>query len=146
MVDALRRAHQLVTRGGCVLDLHPTSVPALVLVGDRLAGEVDTGGAKLRHQSATDAVAAAVRERLFTVDDTTEFDFSVYADTLDELQQHIHDDWREGHIGEATYTAAVVLLGGMPGVRPRVCERVVINRLRPIQARRVPAADSTSRA
>jgi hypothetical protein len=132
MVDALRRARELVTAAGCVIDLHPTSVPALILVGDEIAGEVDTGGAKLRHQSATDAVAAAVRERLFTVDDTTEFDYSVYADTLVELQQHIHDDWREGHIGEATYGLSEVLLAGTPGARPRVRERVVINRLRPI--------------
>jgi hypothetical protein len=132
MVDALRRARELVSPAGCVIDLRPTSAPALVLVGHRVGGEVDTGGAKLRHQAATDAVLAAVGERLFSVDDTTEFDFSVYADTLDELQQHIHDDWREGHIGEATYASTEVLLRNTPGARPRVCERVLINRLRPI--------------
>ena len=130
MVDALRRIRGLVSTTGCVIDLHPTSAPALVLVGQRVGGEVDTGGAKLRHQAATDAVLAAVRERLVSVDDTSEFDFSVYADTLDELQQHIHDDWREGHIGEATYASTAALLCGTSGARPRVCERVVINRLR----------------
>ena len=130
MVDALRRARELVTKTGCVIDLHPTSAPPVVLVGDALAGEVDTGAARMRHQSATDAVAAAVRDRLFTIDDSTEFDFSVYADTLDELQQHIHDDWREGHIGDVTFTNAQALLC-TPGTRPRVRERVVINRLAP---------------
>ena len=130
MVDALRRARELVTKTGCLIDLHPTSAPAVVLVGDALAGEVDTGGAKMRHQSATDAIAAAVRDRLFTIDDSTEFDFSVYADTLDELQQHIHDEWREGHIGEVTFANAQALLR-TPGTRPRVRERVVINRLAP---------------
>jgi hypothetical protein len=136
MVDALRRARELVTSGGCVIDLHPTSVPALILVGDRTSGEVDTGSAKERHQLATDAVAAAVRERLFTLEDTTEFDFSAYADTLAELQQHIHEDWREGHIGDATYRLTEELLGGTPGARPRVRERVVINRLRAIATSR----------
>ena len=120
MVDALRRARELVTPSGCVIDLHPTAAPALVLVGDVVAGEVDTGSAKVRHQSATDAVAAAVRHQLFTVNDTTEFDFSIYADSIEELQQHIHEDWREGHIGNVTYGRAETLLKTAPGRQPRV--------------------------
>ena len=131
MVDALKRARELVTASGCVIDLHPTAAPALVLVGDALAGEVDTGNAKVRHQSATDAVAAAIRLQLFTREDATEFDFSIYADSIEELQQHIHDDWREGHIGNVTYGRAEALRQASPGQRPRVRERVVINRLRP---------------
>jgi hypothetical protein len=132
MVDALRRARELVAATGCVIDLHPTSAAALVLVGEVAGGPVDTGGAKGRHQAATDAVAAAVRDRLFTVADTAEFDFSVYGDTLDELQQHIHEDWCEGHIGEVTFAKAQALVRAAPGRRPRVRERVVINRLQPV--------------
>ena len=133
MVDALRRAGELVKPSGCVIDLHPTSAPALVLVGDAVAGAVDTGSAKVRHQSATDAVAAAVRQRLLTIDDTTEFDFLVYADSIEELQHHIHDDWREGDIGDVTYGRAEALLAATPGLRPRVRvrERIVTNRLLP---------------
>ena len=71
MVDALRRIRGLVSTTGCVIDLHPTSAPALVLVGHRVGGEVDTGGAKLRHQAATDAVLAAVRERLVRSEEHT---------------------------------------------------------------------------
>ena len=129
MVDALRRARELVTMAGCVIDLHPTAAPAMVLVGEAVGGEVDTGNAKVRHQNATDAVAASVRHRIVTVADTTEFDFSIYADSLDELQEHIHEDWREGHIGNITFARALALLKAHPGVRPRVRERVVINRL-----------------
>ncbi len=133
MVDALRRASELVRPTGCVIDLHPTSAPALVLIGDSISGHVDTGGAKARHQAATDAVATAVRSRLFVVADTGEFDFSVYADTLDELQQHIHDDWREGHIGDVTFAHSLAILRAT-AQRPRVRERVVINRLQPVSA------------
>ena len=131
MVDALRRARELVTPAGCVIDLHPTSAAAIILVGDAIGGPVDTGGAKGRHQAATDAVAAAVRDRLLTTDATLEFDFSVYGDTLDELQQHIHDEWCEGHIGAVTFAQAQALLRAAPGERPCVRERVVINRLIP---------------
>src|SRR5687768_4751962 len=132
MVNALRRARELVATTGCVIDLHPTSAAALILVGDAVGGPVDTGGAKGRHQAATDAVAAAVRERLFILDDTTEFAFSVYGDTLDELQEHIHDDWCEGHIGDVTFAKAQALVRAAPGRRPHVRERVVINRLHPL--------------
>lgn len=127
MVDALRRARELLKTTGCVIDLHPTAAPALVLVGDAVAGEVDTGNAKVRHQSATDAVAAAIRLGLLALVDTTEFDFSIYADSLDELQEHIHEDWREGNIGNVTYGRAEALLKGTPAQRPRVRERIVIN-------------------
>ena len=132
MVDALKRACELVTATGCVIDLHPTAAPAQVLVGDAIAGAVDTGSAKVRHQSATDAVAAAIRLRLLTRSDSTEFDFSIYADSVEELQQHIHDDWREGHIGNVTYGRAEALLKTAAGQRPCVRERVVINRLLPV--------------
>ena len=132
MVDALRRACELVTPAGCVIDLHPTAAPAMVLVANAVAGEVDTGNAKVRHQNATDAVAAAVRIRLLNVADTTEFGFSIYADSLDELQEHIHEEWREGHIGNITFARALSLLKADSHARPRVRERVVINRLQPV--------------
>lgn len=132
MVDALRRARELVVPSGLLIDLHPTAAPAVVLVGDAVAGEVDTGNAKVRHQSATDAVAAALRLRLLALDDTAEFDFSVYAETIEELQQYIHDEWREGHIGNVTYGRAEALLKAAPSQRPRVRERIVINHLRPL--------------
>ena len=135
MVDALRRACELVTPSGCVIDLHPTPVPAMVLIGDQVAGKVDTGSAKIRHQSASDAVAAAVRIGLLTIADSTEFDFSVYAATVAELQQHIHDDWREGNIGNITYGRAEALLAARPHEQPRVRERIVINRLLPVAGR-----------
>jgi hypothetical protein len=129
MVDALSRARELVVTTGCVLDLHPTAAPALVQAGDAVGGQVDTGNAQVRHQNATDAVAAAVRLGLFAVADTTEFDFFIYADTREELQQHIHDEWREGNIGNIAYDRTQALLRAAPGTRPRVRERIVIDRL-----------------
>lgn len=132
MVHALRRAHDLVKASGGVIDLHPTEDPAVILVGDAVAGAVDTGGAKGRHRAATQAIAAAAREGLFAIEDANEFDFFAYADSIEELQQHIVDDWREGRIGDATMAAARRLLRTAPGVKPRVRERVVITRLRPL--------------
>ncbi len=132
MVDALRRARQWVTDAGCILDLHPTAAAALVLVGHLVGGEVDNGNAMDRHQAATDAISAAVRDRLFTLQSSTEFDYDVYADSLEELQQHIHDEWREGHIGDMTFANSQKLLRAEPTQKPRVRERVSASRLVPV--------------
>lgn len=131
MVDALRRAHGFVRSGGCVIDLHPTPGPARVLVGDVMAGNVDAGDGPVRHQAASDAIDAAVAAGLFAVQRAFEFDFSAYADTIDELQEHILEDWCDARIGEDTMVRARTLLQKEPAQRPRVCERVRITRLQP---------------
>jgi hypothetical protein len=60
-----------------------------------------------------------------------EFEFSTYADTLDELQEHILEDRRESRIGDDTMVRAQALLHRAPGVRPRVRETVSASRLLP---------------
>jgi hypothetical protein len=131
MVDALRRARGWLRRTGFLVDLHPTSAIATVVVGDTIAGLLQTGSAPTRHQEATDAIASVVRERLFTQDDEMEFEFSTYAETLEELQEHILEDRRESRIGDDTMLRAQALLDNAPGVRPRVRERVSASRLLP---------------
>ena len=131
MVDALRRARGWLRRTGLLIDLHPTSEVATVVVGDTIAGPLQTGSAPARHQAATGAIASVVRDRLFTKDDETEFDHSTYAATLEELQQHILEDRRESRIGDDTMARAKALLRKVPGVRPRVRERVTASRLLP---------------
>ena len=49
-----------------------------------------------------------------------------------ELQEHIHEEWREGHIGNITFARGLSLLKADADARPRVRERVVINRLQPV--------------
>ena len=130
MVDALRRARGWLRRTGLLIDLHPTSAIAAVIVGDTIAGPLQTGSAPTRHQEATDAIASVVRERFFTQDDEMEFEFSTYADTLDELQEHV-EDRRESRIGDDTMVRAQALLHRAPGARPRVRETVPASRLLP---------------
>jgi hypothetical protein len=131
MVHALRRAYALVRRTGCVIDLHPTAEPARVFVGEIAAGIVDAGDAPERHAAAGRAIDAAVAEGLLVAERAFEFDFSVWADTLDELDEHIRDDWQDARIGEATMERARRLLEAAPADRPRVRERIRITRLQP---------------
>ena len=131
MVDALRRAHALVRQTGCVIDLHPTAELARVLVGDIPVGEVDAADAPARHQAAANAIDVAVADGLFRVQRVFEFDFSVWADTIDELQEYILEDWRDARIGDDTLRRARRMLEATPAARPRVRERVRIARLQP---------------
>jgi hypothetical protein len=132
MVDALRRAHDLVRQTGCVIDLHPTAELARVLVDDTSVGVVDAADAPKRHQAAGDAIDAAVADGLFVVQQAFEFDFSVWADTIDELQEHILEDWRDARIGDNTLQRARLMLEATPAARPRVRERVRMARLQPL--------------
>ena len=133
MVDALRRAHALVRQSGRVIDLHPTAEQAVVLVDDVAVGVVDAGDGPERHQAATDAIGAAVAAGLFAVQRAFEFDFSVYADTIVELQEHIVEDWRDARISDEAMDRARRLLLGTPTGRARVRERVRITDLEPRQ-------------
>ena len=131
MVDALRRAHSLVRGSGRVVDLHPTAEQAVVLVDDVAVGVVDAGDGPQRHQAATDAIEAAVAAGLFVVQRAFEFDFSVYADSIDELQEHIVEDWRDACISDEAMVRARRLLLETPTGRARVRERVRITHLEP---------------
>jgi hypothetical protein len=132
MVDALRRAHRLVTAGGLIVDLHPTALPAPVLVGDIEVGIVDAGDAPLRHAAAGQALTTAVEEGLFSVGDVVDFDFDTFGDTIDELRDYVVATWRSARFDEATLERArATMVAGPPSVRPRVVERVRLTTLRP---------------
>lgn len=129
MVHALRRAHELVKPSGCVVDIHPTADLAVMLAGDTPAGVVESDAGAVRHQAAADAVAAASAGGWFAIEAASEFDFYTYADSVEELRDFILANWRDTAIADDTVARARALL--MPGMTPRVRERVAICRLVP---------------
>lgn len=132
MVDALKRARQLVVPGGAILDLHPTEEPAVVQIGERTIGLVEGGDAPQRHAAAGAAVTTVVHDGLFGVDGVRDFDFYTYADTIEELRDYIAENWGSSRIGDRTVEAARTALAVAPaGVRPRTLERVRLTVLRP---------------
>jgi hypothetical protein len=131
MVDALRRAHALLAPGGVVIDLHPGPEEADLLIGDRVAGVVESPAGIVRHQAAGEALASVVREGLFAVEDATAFEFYTQADSLEALRGHIMATWRDTAISEATLGRGRAMMADSAGGRPRARERVLIRRLRP---------------
>jgi len=131
MVDALRRVHGMLKPSGFAVDIHPTADLAVILVGEAVAGVVESPAGSARHQAATDAIAAAEREGWFLVEEPSEFDFYTHGDTVEELRDFILANWRDAAIADETVARARALLA--PGLTPRVRERVSIGRLVPMR-------------
>jgi len=132
MVDALRRAHDMVTPGGWVVDLHPTAAIASVEVGVHVTGRVDGGDAPLRHAAAGAALATVLDAGLFAVDRAVEFTFYTYGDTIEELRDYIEENWRNGRIDDTVVRRTRDALREAPGTRPRVREQVRLTKLHAI--------------
>lgn len=132
MVDALRRAKRLVAADGLVVDLHPTATPAAVRVASSVVGQVDSDDAPTRHAAADVALNHCVAADLFTVVTTTEFNFHTYADSVEELRDHVTRTWRSARISDATVEATrKELKAAVAGIRPCIVERVRLTTLRP---------------
>lgn len=124
MVDALRRARRWLRRDGCLIDIHPTPLPATIEVDGVPIGHVETADGPARHAAADAAVAVALRDALFVAAGSDLFDFYTYADSLDELREHIEANWRDARV-----------LAGVTDGRPRAHEQVRITKLLVAQGR-----------
>ena len=132
MVDALRRAHEMVTPSGFVVDLHPTATVASVEVSAHSTDRVDGGDAPLRHAAAGAALGMVLDAGVFAVDRAVEFTFYTYGDTIEELRDYIKENWRNGRIDETVVRRTRDALRDAPGTRPRVRERVRITKMHAI--------------
>src|SRR5262245_28468604 len=132
MVDALRRAHRLVKSTGRIVDLHPSAAPASVEAAGACTGYVDAGDAPLRHAAAGVALAAVINEGLFAVEQTLVFSFYTYGDTIEELRDHVVENWRSARIDDDTITRTRERLRDSSGARPRIREEVRLSKLRAI--------------
>jgi len=121
MVDALHRAHRWLRPNGCVIDLHPASAVPTIDVGRQVIGEVHTPDGPARHAAADAALRDVIAAGFFVNAGWAEFEFYTWADTLDELREHIEDNWRDARL---SVHADATVLG-----RPRACERVRITKL-----------------
>lgn len=106
MVHALEKLHRLLGPGGCLIDIHPSSVPATVEVhaggSARAAGVVREPQGVLDYERAETALTDVVRRGLFAVEHQESFPFIRYADTLDELLDHLAETWKDASLDAAT--------------------------------------------
>lgn len=136
MVHALRRASGLLTPGGILIDLHPTTdFPQLSIVysdgGEQPVGPLVSESARERHAAADRAIATTIAEGTLTRDAMNVFVFSRYSESLDELADHVNAKWTT-RFDDDTRARARRLL--REHCRVRLWEYVSISALRPAAA------------
>jgi len=139
MVDALRRANELLDPGGVVVDLHPAPEPARLEIASggsfvRMADRVDDGGAtgpRARHVAADEAVETCVSRGIFTREAATQFTFHTYAQDVEELLHYLATKWKQLHFAERDLSLARDHLSRGGGEAVVVTERVTAQKLRP---------------
>jgi hypothetical protein len=119
MVDALRRASRWVKADGCVIDVHPTNAIPPIEVAGRRVGHVATPDGPARHAAADAALRESIASGLYVEAASATFDFYTWGDTLDELRDHIEENWCD---------ARVVVRDGGAG-RARAIEHVRMTKL-----------------
>jgi hypothetical protein len=138
MVDALRRARDMLVAGGVVVDIHPTPEPAHLDVASgselvRIADRIDDGsatGPRGRHLAADNAVETCVSRGIFAREAATEFTFQTCADNVAELLHYLTTKWKQLHFAEADLSRAHALVSRRGGDGIVVTERIRAQRLR----------------
>jgi hypothetical protein len=114
MVHALKQIHSLLQPGGLLIDIHPSGEPPPIHV--RLAqqqicvGWVNEESEFVSYFQTDTALAEAVKNGWFRQEQQTRFAFVTFADTLDELHDHLAQNWEDMIIDQQVMTQADDLL------------------------------------
>jgi hypothetical protein len=106
MVHALEKIHGLLQPGGMLIDIHPSPEPSSIQV--RIAGEMhDAGWLReaddyLAYEQADQALAQVIEGGWFSLERKKGFRFTTHAASLDDLRQHIEDEWQNAFIEDST--------------------------------------------
>jgi len=134
MVDALCRTRGWLRPDGRLIDLRPAHTIPEVVIGS--AGHATVVGVLAveaerheRHAAADKALDDVLDRRLFVLEESREFVFLRYADSAEELRDHIAQKWRQTRLDGATCLRTAAALSDRPGARLWLRERVAIRRL-----------------
>ena len=137
MVHALELAHEWLGENGRLVDLHPNGEPASVNIqlGTEIhrAGWVTEANDYAKYQEANQAIAQAVRQKLFSIERQEIVHFHTYADSLEGIQTYLAEFWTEAHLDDLLVMRANDLLQSI--ITPKqviVTEIVRMMRLRPL--------------
>jgi hypothetical protein len=136
MVDALRRIRGWLKPEGCLIDVRPAhTIPEVVIGTGNQATVVGVLTVEAeRHErlaAANNALDDVLDRRLFVLEESREFAFLRYADSAEELRDHIAQRWRQTRLDGATCLRTAAALRDRPGARLWLRERVAMRRLKP---------------
>lgn len=126
-MNALRRIHKAVRKGGALLDLHPTTPFASVEADGRRLGALDEGEFMELVAKTEAGLAQTVELGLFVPERAVHFDVVERFGDPEELVRKVNDDWFGASVPAEVADAVRT---GQPPFDLR--ERVVLQRLRVI--------------
>ena len=104
MVHALELVHDLLVKGGILVDIHPTGDPPRIEVrlGDHLhlAGWLNETDDYIEYAQANQALNEVVEQGLFALEREGVFSFSTGADSLGDLRSYLAETWQDAVIDE----------------------------------------------
>jgi hypothetical protein len=106
MVHALEKISQLLKPNGILLDIHPTTEMAAIVVRLREqiipAGWLNESDDYVEYEWADEALQQVVSRGQFTLERVGTFEFVWHADTLHELHAYLAEEWKDAIIDELT--------------------------------------------
>jgi len=107
MGHALKKIHRLLKPAGVLIDIHPTPEPASLEVRIGMqstpAGWMQETDDYAGYEQSDAALAEAIKRDLFIAERQGNFEFIVYADSIEELrEEYLSDFWEQAYIDDIT--------------------------------------------
>ncbi len=106
MVHALEKIWRCLKPNGLLIDIHPTSEPASIVVRmnrrDSVAGWITESDDYEEYEWADEALTQALNNGLFELEQRGVFEFVWHADNLTELRAYLKAEWRDAIIDDVT--------------------------------------------
>ncbi len=133
MVHALEESWRVLTPDGYLLDTRPLSGDMrLEVIADgqaTFAGLVDDSTWVTDDEAANLAVETVIHKGLFLREETANFIFFDYWDTLEQLRAYIQEKWEDTHIPETVFHSAEDLIKHSEGkTRVRTSLKMLFSR------------------
>jgi predicted SAM-dependent methyltransferase len=113
MVHALEQIHDLLKPEGYLIDIHPNGemVEFIYQIEDneQFIGYMQETDDYIEYRQADEAIQTVIAKELFQVVKTGEFEFRTYADSFDELEAFLDENWSDAVVGKDVIANAVEL-------------------------------------
>ena len=139
MVHALEQIHFLLKPEGVLIDIHPIGEPPPIEV--RLGADIHTvgwvreGDDYCEYVAATGALETAVSRNLYTWQKQGTFTYTVYADTILSLRDHLAETWTDAIIDEDVIRRTQDLMQILEPDKEVILREIIkIARLKPVNS------------
>jgi len=134
MVHALEQIHDLLKPEGHLIDIHPNGELVefhyMLNQKEHFLGYMQETDDYIEYRQADEALETALSKGLFRLDTAGEFEFRTYADSFDEMQTFLNENWSDAVVTDEVIAEAMWLEKEYGEFRTFLREQVVIGLLK----------------